>query len=123
MESVDGKRKKSKEKSLWQEKQAVKKKAWIYYFKAEAKRLRLLGVEKVDKTHDSQDVRGRLAVQLIDSAFNEARAGLLAQANVTFAEHAAQARAIPSTLKANTYRIGAKAPGKSRKKNPKRLRS
>ncbi|XP_052295496.1 uncharacterized protein LOC102615399 isoform X7 [Citrus sinensis] len=73
--------------------------------------------------HDSQDVRGRLAVQLIDSAFNEARAGLLAQANVTFAEHAAQARAIPSTLKANTYRIGAKAPGKSRKKNPKRLRS
>ncbi|KAH9792409.1 hypothetical protein KPL71_004104 [Citrus sinensis] len=73
--------------------------------------------------HDSQDVRGRLAVQLIDSAFNEARAGLLAQANLTFAEHAAQARAIPSTLKANTYRIGAKAPGKSRKKNPKRLRS
>ncbi|KAH9780913.1 hypothetical protein KPL71_008255 [Citrus sinensis] len=66
-------------------------------------------------------VRGRLAVQLIDSAFNEARAGLLAQANVTFAEHAAQARAIPSTLKANTYRIGAKAPAKSRKKNPKRL--
>ncbi|KAL9441932.1 hypothetical protein AB3S75_020437 [Citrus x aurantiifolia] len=42
--------------------------------------------------HDSQDVRGRLAVQLIDSAFNEARAGLLAQANVTFAEHAASYR-------------------------------
>ncbi|KAK9174885.1 hypothetical protein WN944_026889 [Citrus x changshan-huyou] len=59
--------------------------------------------------HDSQDVRGRLAVQLIDSAFNEARVGLLAQANVTFAEHAAQARAIPSTQKANTYKIGAKA--------------
>jgi len=31
MESVDGKRKKSKEKSLWLEKQAMKKKAWIYY--------------------------------------------------------------------------------------------
>ncbi|KAH9780912.1 hypothetical protein KPL71_008255 [Citrus sinensis] len=74
-----------------------------------------------DPLPDGRNVRGRLAVQLIDSAFNEARAGLLAQANVTFAEHAAQARAIPSTLKANTYRIGAKAPAKSRKKNPKRL--
>ncbi|KAK9184861.1 hypothetical protein WN943_025212 [Citrus x changshan-huyou] len=37
--------------------------------------------------HDSQDVHGRLAVQLIDSAFNEARARLLAQANVIFDEH------------------------------------
>ncbi|KAK9191350.1 hypothetical protein WN943_019962 [Citrus x changshan-huyou] len=62
--------------------------------------------------HDSQDVRGRLEVQLIDSTFNEARAGLLAPANITFAEHATQARAIPSTLKANTYRIGVKALGK-----------
>ncbi|KAK9222112.1 hypothetical protein WN944_010544 [Citrus x changshan-huyou] len=79
--------------------------------------------QQAERIHDSQDVRGRLAIQLIDSAFNEARAGLLAQADLTFAEHAAQARAIPSTLKANTYRIGAKAPGKSRKKNPKRLQS
>ncbi|KAK9174853.1 hypothetical protein WN944_026857 [Citrus x changshan-huyou] len=39
--------------------------------------------------HDSQDVHGRLAVQLIDSAFNEARARLLAQANVIFDEHVA----------------------------------
>ncbi|KAK9211848.1 hypothetical protein WN943_001226 [Citrus x changshan-huyou] len=68
--------------------------------------------------HDSQDVRGRLAV--LDSAFNEARAGLFAQANVTFDEHAAQARAISSTQKANTYRICTKALGKSQK-NPKRL--
>ncbi|KAK9208811.1 hypothetical protein WN944_001171 [Citrus x changshan-huyou] len=69
--------------------------------------------------HDSQDVRGRLAVQLIDSAFNEARDGLFAQANVTFDEHAAQARAISSTQKSNTYRIGTKALGKSQKKPEK----
>ncbi|KAK9177638.1 hypothetical protein WN943_026826 [Citrus x changshan-huyou] len=31
--------------------------------------------------HDSQDVRGRITVQLIDSTFNEGRARLLAQAN------------------------------------------
>lgn len=47
---MENQRKISKGKSIRQERQEVKKNAWIYYFKAEAKRLRQLGVEKVDKT-------------------------------------------------------------------------
>ncbi|KAK9199640.1 hypothetical protein WN944_014832 [Citrus x changshan-huyou] len=52
--------------------------------------------QQAERIHDSQDDRGRLAVQLIDSAFNEAQVGLLAQANVTFDEHTALARVVAS---------------------------
>lgn len=73
--------------------------------------------------HDSQDVRGRLVVQLIDSAFNDARPQLLSQANVAFDEQVAQATRIASTQKVKTFELPTRGEAKSRRRNPKRVRA